>query len=173
MADSVSDTAGFGGGSDWGGGGSFGGGGDFGGVFKGIGGLVGGIFDSKASSAEAGSYETAAKIADENARLTEEETGIKQFEEERKLSHTIGTQEATIAANGFQEGGSGAYILADSARQGALASGMIGVEGQIQENAYKTQAEKARGEAAAARAASKKSMMGGMFSAVSSIIGFL
>ena len=155
------------------GGGVFGGS-DFGGlsgVAKGVSGLVGGIFDSQSYAAQQQSYTEAAGIADENARLEEESTQVKEYQEQRKIDRTLGSQKAAVAASNFGEHGTALYLLSDSARQGALAKGMIGVQGQIEENAYREQAAKARGEAAAASAASSKSMVGGLFSAASSIIG--
>lgn len=176
LSGGLGDFGDFGGG-DWGGGSSSGGGGlfggsskfDFGGIAKGVGGLIGGFQDSSAFKAEAASYETAAKIAEENVGLTEEEVALKQFNEDRKVARTIGTERSTIAGNGLAQGGSGDYIIEDSARQGALSKGLIGVEGQIQENAYRTQAEKARGEAAAATAAAGKAKTGGIMSGLGSV----
>jgi hypothetical protein len=143
------------------------------GLFKGVGGLIGGIISSGADEAQAKSYQQAGDIAGENARLEEEATGIKEYQEQRKINESAGSIRATQAANGFEEGGSGLYALRENTRQGGVAEGGIAVQGQIQENAFLEEQAKAYGEAQAAKAASQSSMMGGIFSALSGIASLL
>jgi hypothetical protein len=143
------------------------------GAFKGVGGLIGGIINSQADAAQAQSYQEASDIAGENARLEEEATGIKEYQEQRKINESLGAIQATQAANGFEMGGSGLYALRESTMQGGIAEAGIAVQGQIQTNAFLEEQTKAAGEAQAAKAASKSSMIGGIFSAISGIAGLL
>jgi hypothetical protein len=143
------------------------------GAFKGVGGLIGGIINSQADAAQAQSYQEASDIAGENARLEEEATGIKEYQEQRKINESEGSIRATQAANGFEEGGSGLYALRENTMQGGIAEAGIAVQGQIQENAFLEEQAKAAGEASAAKSASQSSMVGGIFSAISGIASLL
>ncbi len=90
---------------------------------------------------EAQNYDLAANLANENAAFTAQSTRIQQFQEARKETQTIGAQRAAEGAAGFGEGGSAFYLMRDSANQGALAQGVIGMQGAINEAGYREQAQ--------------------------------
>lgn len=164
----------------WGGGAgtdNFGGGGfDFGalgGVVKGFGGLITGEMDADAAKEQAKAFHEAALQGREIAELEGEATTLEQYQEQRKLTKSLGEISAAQAANGFAEGGSGLYILADSARQGAVTQGKTGLQGAIEQDAAIMAANKSDAEAAAARASAKKSEAGGIMSGISGVFSLV
>ena len=146
---------------------------DYSGIFKAVGGFISGQQDSAAYREQAQSYEQASDIAGENARLEEEVTGIKEYQEQRKINESMGATQAAQAASGFEEGGSGMYLLRESAMQGGIAEAGIAVQGEIQKNAFLEEQAKAAGEAKAAKAAASKASTGGIFSLLSGIASLL
>jgi hypothetical protein len=103
--------------------------------------------------AEAGEYDLAAQLARQNKQYTEQSTAIQQLQLERNISSTIGGVRAGLAASGLKASGSGLYLLADSARQGALAHQVLSMQGQITEAGYEEQAQSYDVMAGAARMA--------------------
>jgi len=101
--------------------------------------------------AEAGEYDLAAVLARQNKQYTEQSTAIQQLQLERNISATIGGQRAATAASGLKASGSSLYLLADSARQGALAHQVLSMQGQITEAGYEEQAQSYEVMAAAQR----------------------
>lgn len=92
-----------------------------------IGGAVSDIFGGLAADkseasyrAAAAQYRKAAGLATENLATTEQSYGVRQLQTQRQIFQTNGTIQANLAGNGFALSGSGADILADSARQGTL-----------------------------------------------------
>jgi len=102
--------------------------------------------------AEAENYDRASTLALQNERFTEQSTAIQQAQLERNTVMQIGGQRADIAGAGFTESGSGLDILADSARQGALAKAVLGQQGLITEAGYQEQADSYTTMASTARA---------------------
>jgi len=91
--------------------------------------------------AEAQNYDLAANLAKENSAYTQQSTRIQQFQEARKETQTIGAQRAAVGGAGFAEGGSAFYLMRDSANQGAMAQGVIGLQGAITEAGFNEQAQ--------------------------------
>ena len=91
--------------------------------------------------AEAQNYDLAANLANENAAFTAQSTRIQQYQQQRQEAQTIGAQKAAVAGAGFAEGGSSFYLMKDSANQGALANGVIGLQGAITQAGYTEQAQ--------------------------------
>lgn len=91
--------------------------------------------------AEAQNYDLAANLAKENAAYTTQNTRIQEYQQQRQETQTIGAQQAAEGAAGFGVGGSAFYLMRDSANQGALAKGMIGLQGAITEAGYTEQAQ--------------------------------
>jgi hypothetical protein len=91
--------------------------------------------------AEAQNYDLAANLANENAAYTAQSTRIQQYQQQRQETQTIGSQKAAVSGAGFGEGGSAFYLMKSSANQGALASGVIGMQGAINEAGYQEQAQ--------------------------------
>jgi hypothetical protein len=143
----------------------YGGGGDtssfnYGGAINAGGSIIGGIGAFVAGQATAGAdraqaaadlakaagyneestaYSEAAGYAAGNVQLAEESTAIKTYQNNRLVNRAIGAQRAQIGGAGFTESGSGLDILRSSAQQGALATGLIGVQGAINEQGYLAQ----------------------------------
>jgi hypothetical protein len=90
--------------------------------------------------AEAQQYDLAGALARKNEQYTETSTAIQQAQQARQTTMQIGGQQSAIAGSGFAASGSGLDILADSARQGALAQQVLGQQGLITEEGYKEQA---------------------------------
>lgn len=91
--------------------------------------------------AEAGQYDLASTLAAQNEKYTETSTAIKEAQQQRETTMQVGGQQAAIAGAGFGESGSALDILADSARQGALAKATLGQQGLITEAGYNEQAQ--------------------------------
>lgn len=167
------------------------------GGIQGMGGAVQDLFSfegNQASSANdllaasndtlaASSYTKAAGLAGDNLTIEEQSVAIKEMQADREIYKNESAQRATTAANGFQESGSAAAILADSASQGALQKSLIQQQGDIALNATKqqilalnTQSQEATNQATmqtnaanAADTAGIGNLIGGAFKAVSSI----
>lgn len=90
--------------------------------------------------AEAQQYDLAQTLAEQNKQFTQTSTAIQQQQQVRNTTMQIGGEKAAQAGAGFAASGSGLDILADSARQGALAKQVIGQQGQITEAGYQEQA---------------------------------
>jgi len=129
----------------------------------GIGSIAGGVSDLFASMGykakaqgdafEQQNYLLAGTLADQNEQYTEWSTGIKQAQEDRELSKSLGTTKADIAGAGLAESGSALDILRESASQGAMARAVTGEQGLIVEAGYREQAQSYRNMAQAAQVA--------------------
>jgi hypothetical protein len=108
--------------------------------------------------AEAQNYDLAAGLATENAAFTNVSTRIQQSQALREETQTIGRQRAGVAGAGFAAGGSAYYLMRDSANQGALAQGTIGMQGAITAAGYTEQAAAATTMANAGRATAASEM---------------
>jgi hypothetical protein len=156
-------------------------GGGFGGGpvnFAGIGGAVGDIFGAfgswelaKGNRASAGFYRQGAGLARENATLAKVSADIQEFQEGRKIYKAIGGQQADVAGAGFAASGTALDLLRDSTAQGALAKGLIDLQGHIQENAYMQQAFAMDAQAQAAESAASAAELGGWGSLLKGAIG--
>lgn len=91
--------------------------------------------------AEASNYDLASSLATQNEKYTEISTAIQQSQLDRNTYLQIGGQQAAVAGAGFAASGSSLDILADSARQGALAKATLGTQGLITEAGYNEQAQ--------------------------------
>lgn len=91
--------------------------------------------------AEAEQYDLAGTLAKRNEQFTQASTAIQQAQQQRETSIQIGGQQAAVAGAGFAASGSALDILADSARQGALAHAVLGQQGLITEAGYEEQAQ--------------------------------
>jgi hypothetical protein len=96
---------------------------------------------AKGDLAEAQQYDLASSLALKNKQFAETSTGIQEAQQARSTTMQIGGQENAIAGGGFTKSGSALDILADSARQGALAKEVIGQQGLITEAGYQEQSE--------------------------------
>jgi hypothetical protein len=103
--------------------------------------------------AEAANYTLASKLATQNEKFTETSTAIKEAQQNRSLTQTLGGQQADVAGAGFAESGSSLDLLRDSASQGALTHAVLGQQGLITEAGYTEQATSYANMSAAATAA--------------------
>ena len=162
-----------------------------------LGGAVGSLFTAAGDQASqqndylaaendtlaASSYTQASGIASQNLSLEQQSTAIKETQADREIFQNESSQQATAAGNGFQEAGSAAAILADSANQGALQKQLIQQQGDITANATQeqllalnTQSQEASNQATmqtnagnAAGSAATGALVGGAFKAVAGI----
>jgi hypothetical protein len=132
-----------------------------------IGGAAGDLFGALGDQASAGAFREAAAIDTQNEALAGENTQIQEFMANRKVNEVIGAQRAAEGAAGVSGGGSGAYLLRDSMAQGALTKQIIQVQGAVQQNTYREEAEAHEAQAQAASDAAT----GGFFSSVFKGIG--
>ncbi len=151
-----------------------------------VGGAVGDIFgyfgdQSKAETLglSADEYRDAAALTGQNIELQQQSNGIQQLATSRSIYKNLSTQQATAAANGFQESGSALDILADSKRQGALQQQIVLENGKIklntlqsQQDQYETQAEIADKSAQAAKNSGFGDLIGGALKGIAGIAAF-
>jgi hypothetical protein len=90
---------------------------------------------------EAKNYDLASSLATQNEKFTETSTAIKEAQQQRELTNTLGGQQADVAGAGFSESGSALDLLRDSASQGALTHAVLGEQGLITEAGYQEQAQ--------------------------------
>ena len=112
---------------------------------------VGDLFSAEAARSKAAgdriegkNYGLAAELAEQNVAFTKQSTEIKEYQQARTVSQTIGEQRADVAAAGFGDSGSSLDLLRDSASQGALQHAVIQEQGLITEAGYEEQAQSYR-----------------------------
>ena len=148
-----------------------------------LGGAVGDIFASFGDFASAGAYSEAAglenqaaQIAGQNANYAQESGTIQLSQAQRQITQAEGGQRADVAGAGFSQGGSAYYLMADTARQGGLQTGLIGLQTQMNVNsfqeqqlAFETQATVDQGLASAATAGGLGNIGGALLKGVAGI----
>lgn len=102
---------------------------------------------------ERDNYQQAAGFAGDEATYTAWSTNIKQAQETRQITQSLGRTTADVAGAGFAESGSAIDILRGSASQGALAKATLGEQGLITEAGYQEQATSYNNMAEAAQMA--------------------
>lgn len=146
---------------------------------------AGDLATAQGYEAESQAYSEAAGYAAGNVTLAEESKAIQQYQQQRSLSLSLGRTRAQLAGAGLTSGGSGLDILRASAAQGALAKGLIGVQGEIQAQGYRAQsaadtllseqatdaATSAQDAAAAARTQASAASKAGTISLIGGIVG--
>jgi hypothetical protein len=117
-------------------------------TFSSIGGAASDMFSgfgdqakAQGDFAEAKEYSLAAALAQQNEKFTETSTAIKEAQQQRELTMTLGGQQADVAGAGFAESGSALDLLRDSAQQGALTHAVGSEQGLITEAGYTDQAQ--------------------------------
>lgn len=138
--------------------------------FNSAGMAVNSLFGAKASKEMAAGYRmsaetygAAAGLARDNAKIVGKSTDLKLMQTDRQLYDVLGGQASDIAGAGFAASGSALDLLADSTTQGELTMSLIELQGEIDENAYKMQAQAYEGQAALANsqaAAAEKTAQG-------------
>jgi hypothetical protein len=153
------------------------GGGLSGQTFSDLGGAASDIFagfgdQAKAQGdfAEATDYTLASTLATQNEQFTQTSTAIKEAQQNRSLTQTLGGQEADVAGAGFAESGSSLDLLRDSASQGALTHAVLGQQGLITEAGYQEQATSYTNMATAATAAGNAANQAATFADITGAI---
>ncbi|HZR03630.1 MAG TPA: hypothetical protein VFA81_10715 [Burkholderiales bacterium] len=142
---------------------------DYGAAIRGVGGAVSDLYGAEGAAATAGSYGTAATIAERNAKIVRGATEIKNIQTQRQIFQAIGAQKAQVGGAGFAESGSALDILRSSASQGAIMKAVNEENGFIQEQSYLEQANMFGGMQKAAQASSKGQEAAGVISIVGAI----
>lgn len=138
-----------------------------------IGGLAGGVGDAFSSyqtmqgaQHEAAADRQAAALAGLDISYEKESVSLQQTAQQRQLLKTEGKAQAAIGADNFSTGSGSAYdIMKENAQQGALAHGIMGIQGLITESGYAAQQQAYLGKAQAADAAAKAAE-GGIFGGI-------
>lgn len=113
---------------------------------------------------EATDYTEAAALATQNEKFTETSTAIKEAQQSRELTMSLGGQQADVAGAGFASSGSALDMMRDSASQGALTHAVLGQQGLITEAGYTEQASTDTNMATAATAAGNAENQAATFS---------
>ncbi len=149
---------------------------NFGELGQGVGGIAGGIgslMSVGGYNQSAGSYLGAAKIAGQNVQETEAATALQEVQTKRALYASVGTAEASAAANGLQLSGSASSIIRSSFLQGGLAEQQVAEKGQIQATAYEQQQQADYGAASAAKSQAGAAGASGIGSIIGGVIGIV
>lgn len=133
---------------------------------------------AKGYEEESQAYTQAAGYAQGNVQLAEESTAIQQYQQQRALTKSLGATKAEVAGAGFSASGTGLDLLRGSMAQGALATGLIGVQGAITSQGYAAQSaadtalsNEASAAEAAAKAAASSASSGGIIGALGGVLG--
>lgn len=115
---------------------------------SGIGGAVSDLFAASADKSkaqgdfiEAQDYGLASTLAQQNEQFTATSTAIKEAQQQRQVTQTLGSTSADVAGAGFAASGSALDLMRDSAAQGALTHAVLGQQGLITEAGYQEQAQ--------------------------------
>ena len=133
-----------------------------------IGGAVSGLFSSIGDMQAANEYSTEATIEGQNATIATASGKIQGQMTQRNITLATGTEEATTAAGGFSNSGSGGDLMRASLEQGALAKSLVANQSAITVLGYQ---EKQAAAKAQEKAANTKAI-GGIIGSVASLFGF-
>lgn len=145
--------------------------GGIGSVVGGIGSFVGGEETAAADQQEASAFQTAAQYAQLSAWYSGEVGGLQELQQARKMQSIQGTQAAVAGGNGLHIAGSVGDIMRDTAQQGYLQQGVIGLQTSINATNYQGQAQADLGMAQAAQAQAQAAQTGGLFGLFGGILG--
>lgn len=95
---------------------------------------------SRGNEVEAGNYDLAKTLAEQNVEFTKQNAGIQETMLDRQLFLSTGATKGAVAGAGLTDAGS-TDLLADSARQGAIAKQLVGEQSLITEAGYDEQAK--------------------------------
>lgn len=138
--------------------------GDFATGFADLGLAVTDLFGSRGAKSSAGSYDEAARIAKENALLTQAATRTKALLLQRQITRSLGSTQAAVAGAGFQASGSALDIMRSSAEEGAVTKALNEEQGAISVNSYLAQSQQFSAMAKAARSSATGQTIGGLLS---------
>lgn len=137
--------------------------------FGAAGDLVSGIGSFMGSNAAAKGAKDAAKSYANAARLSMASTSIKQAMVDRDVYKTIGGMSAAASGNGLHVSGSVTDLIRDSARQGAIAKAIVGLQGDIDYNSWNAQSQAAAAQAKAAKSGGTMGLIGSAVGIIGSL----
>lgn len=120
--------------------------------------LFGGIGQLKAAKG----YKKAAAFSDLSAQISAQATALEVFQAQRDVYRAVGGASADYGKAGLALSGSALDVLRDSASQGALTTQLVQANGQLKTTGFQAEAEAYRSMAAAAKAAGKGGILGGL-----------
>lgn len=138
--------------------------------FGDLGGAVDAIFGAVGQLKSAKGYQKAAQFAQENASLAQQSTNIQQIMAQRKITQTVGGQQADIAGAGLANAGSALDIMRDSASQASLTKQLITTQGQINVLGYEAEAANYESMASAAKTAAGGGILGGLLKGAGAVM---
>lgn len=129
-----------------------------------FGGAVSDLFGAFGDFEAANAYGKEAKIAEQNATLTEVSGAVTEAQTARAVTLAKGTEEAGTAAGGFSTSGSGGDLMRMTLQQGALQKGLVTNQTAITAAGFEQQAEAAKGQEQAANTKGAGGLFGGVLS---------
>lgn len=96
--------------------------------------------EAEGDTTEASNYTLAGTLAEQNAQYTAQNTQLQETMANRQIYQGLSTTQAGVAGSGFQDSGSGFYLMKEGAMQGALQKGLLANQGSITEAGYTEQA---------------------------------
>ena len=135
----------------------------------------GDLVASKGASEAAGSFNEAATLEMQNEQLAKASGNIQLAQTRRQIYQSESATQAAVGGAGLKMGGSSAAILRSSAQQGALATGLVSEQTQINITGYEAQAQAYTAQAQQEQQLAKSDQAGGIMSGiagVASIFGF-
>lgn len=156
------------------------------GFFDDLGGAVSDLFAAEGASQAGSAYGKAATIARANAGLSEQNVlltarsgQIQQMQAQRSIVQTLGAEQASTAAAGFDtSSGSALDLMRSSVQQGALSKQLLANQTEITEQGFRQQelgylqeAEAYTGQQQAAQTQAKGSAAGGILKTIGGIVG--
>jgi hypothetical protein len=111
---------------------------------------IGDQYKAQGAEFEKQAYLSAADLAAQNEKYTEESQAIKQTQLDRQIFFAQSGAQAATAGAGLKESGSAVDLLAQGASQGALTKQVLTRQGLITEEGYKQQEQSYRLLASAA-----------------------
>jgi hypothetical protein len=102
------------------------------------------------AAAEAEAYRIGAGYAEGSASMALGAAGLRKYQEQLNIMRTLRGQRAATAAAGFGEAGTSVDLLQSTIREGAIATSLIDMEGNLEAMGYLAEAATLTGQSAAA-----------------------
>lgn len=102
------------------------------------------------AKAEADAYQHAADYAGGNQQTEALAEQVREYQIDRSVNKTVGSEKAAVAANGFTQSGSGLDIMASSYRQGYLQTQISAMNSEEVQRGYLESQAASQGDVAAA-----------------------
>lgn len=143
----------------------------FGMILGAVGSIIGGIGKKKQAKAQKKAAKFNAKLAARNAEIIRERTDINLTRLNQETIRATGGAVAGFSKGGVEISGSALDVLRETARNSALDASLIKKQGEIDENAFLSQAKGFTSEAKQAKTAGQIGFASGIVSAAGSLLG--